>query len=174
MLSRYFLDFSVGVGAFVTGLSQISSFFFYCQSKLMATKEKVITLLVAELKHIGIPSLYQVMNGFGCAHAGHSNVALVLLTFGMIWTIDMKSFHFGLPKRKHDTSNTVINCSSIKHQGNNKIIPQVLYYWGSTKKKQLHDEIWTFDQHNRISLQSCLTLTMLCYPEWIKYDREPW
>ena len=27
MLSRCFLDFSVGVGAFVTGLSQISSFF---------------------------------------------------------------------------------------------------------------------------------------------------
>ena len=28
MLSRCFLDFSVGVGAFVIGLSQISSFFF--------------------------------------------------------------------------------------------------------------------------------------------------
>ena len=27
MLSRYFLDYSVGVGAFVIGLSQISSFF---------------------------------------------------------------------------------------------------------------------------------------------------
>ena len=27
MLTRCFLDFSVGVGAFVTGLSQISSFF---------------------------------------------------------------------------------------------------------------------------------------------------
>ena len=27
MLSRCFLDFSVGVGAFVIGLSQISSFF---------------------------------------------------------------------------------------------------------------------------------------------------
>ena len=27
MLSRCFLDFSVGVGVFVTGLSQISSFF---------------------------------------------------------------------------------------------------------------------------------------------------
>ena len=27
MLSRCFLDFSVGVGAFVTGLSQTSSFF---------------------------------------------------------------------------------------------------------------------------------------------------
>ena len=29
MLSRYFLDFSVGVGAFVMGLSQISSCFSY-------------------------------------------------------------------------------------------------------------------------------------------------
>ena len=29
MLSRCFLDCSVGVGVFVTGLSQISSFFFY-------------------------------------------------------------------------------------------------------------------------------------------------
>ena len=29
MLSCCFLDFSVGVGAFVIGLSQISSFFFY-------------------------------------------------------------------------------------------------------------------------------------------------
>ena len=29
MLSRCFLDFSVGVGVFVTGLSQISSFFSY-------------------------------------------------------------------------------------------------------------------------------------------------
>ena len=28
MLSRCFLDFSVGVGAFVIGLSQISSFFY--------------------------------------------------------------------------------------------------------------------------------------------------
>ena len=29
VLSRWFLDFSVGVGAFVIGLSQISSFFSY-------------------------------------------------------------------------------------------------------------------------------------------------
>ena len=29
MLSRCFLDFSVGVGAFVIGLSQMSSFFSY-------------------------------------------------------------------------------------------------------------------------------------------------
>ena len=29
MLSRYFLEFSVSVGAFVLGLSQISSFFSY-------------------------------------------------------------------------------------------------------------------------------------------------
>ena len=29
MLSRCFLDYSVGVGVFVTGLSQISSFFSY-------------------------------------------------------------------------------------------------------------------------------------------------
>ena len=29
MLSRYFLDCSVGVGVFVTGLSQIFSFFSY-------------------------------------------------------------------------------------------------------------------------------------------------
>ena len=29
MLSRCFLDFSVGVGAFIIGLSQISSFFSY-------------------------------------------------------------------------------------------------------------------------------------------------
>ena len=31
MLSRWFLDCSVGVGGFVTGLSQISSFFSYNQ-----------------------------------------------------------------------------------------------------------------------------------------------
>ena len=29
MLSRYFLDYSVGVGVFITGLSQISSIFSY-------------------------------------------------------------------------------------------------------------------------------------------------
>ena len=31
VLSRYFLDFSVGVGAFVIGLSQISFFFLFVQ-----------------------------------------------------------------------------------------------------------------------------------------------
>ena len=31
MLSRCFLDFSLGVGAFVIGLSQISSFFSSCK-----------------------------------------------------------------------------------------------------------------------------------------------
>ena len=31
MLSRCFLDFSVGVGAFVIGLSQISSFFSFAK-----------------------------------------------------------------------------------------------------------------------------------------------
>ena len=30
MLSRCFLDCSVGVGVFVTGMSQISSFFSFC------------------------------------------------------------------------------------------------------------------------------------------------
>ena len=34
MLSRCFLDCSVGVWVFVTGLSQISSFFYECQTKL--------------------------------------------------------------------------------------------------------------------------------------------
>ena len=34
MLSRCFLDFSVGVEAFVIGLSQISSFFSYVQRLL--------------------------------------------------------------------------------------------------------------------------------------------
>ena len=33
MLSRCFLDFSVGVGAFVIGLSLISSFFSYSNTK---------------------------------------------------------------------------------------------------------------------------------------------
>ena len=33
MLLRYFLDFSVGVGAFVIGLSQIYSFFSFSQLK---------------------------------------------------------------------------------------------------------------------------------------------
>ena len=42
MLSRCFLDFSVGVGAFVTGLSQISSFFFLqllCECHCLWTNE---------------------------------------------------------------------------------------------------------------------------------------
>ena len=34
MLSRCFLDCSVGVGVFVTGLSQISSFFSYSQESI--------------------------------------------------------------------------------------------------------------------------------------------
>ena len=38
MLSRCFLDFSVGVGAFVIGLSQISSFFSYPEQ--IASKRK--------------------------------------------------------------------------------------------------------------------------------------
>ena len=40
MLSRFFLDFSVGVGAFVIGLSQISSFFSYLENK-----QDMVTLL---------------------------------------------------------------------------------------------------------------------------------
>ena len=36
MLSRCFLDFSVGVGAFVIGLNQISSFFSYINSANMS------------------------------------------------------------------------------------------------------------------------------------------
>ena len=35
VLSRWFLDFSVGVGAFVLGLSQISSFFSWKHIKLL-------------------------------------------------------------------------------------------------------------------------------------------
>ena len=35
MLSRCFLDCSVGVGVFVTGLSQISSFFSYTKNKII-------------------------------------------------------------------------------------------------------------------------------------------
>ena len=36
MLSRCFLDFSVDVGAFIIGLSQISSFFSYCVGAVVA------------------------------------------------------------------------------------------------------------------------------------------
>ena len=39
MLSRCFLDFSVGVGAFVTGLSQISSSFSYVLKNIFGTIE---------------------------------------------------------------------------------------------------------------------------------------
>ena len=38
VFSRCFLDFSVGVGAFVTGLSQISSFFTLDKTKLTMWK----------------------------------------------------------------------------------------------------------------------------------------
>ena len=38
MLSRCFLDFAVGVGAFVIGLSQISSFFSYMTKTLTTTE----------------------------------------------------------------------------------------------------------------------------------------
>ena len=39
MLSRCFVDFSVDVGAFVIGLNQISSFFFYIQSKIEVPRD---------------------------------------------------------------------------------------------------------------------------------------
>ena len=39
MLSRYFLDCSVGVGVFVTGLSQISSFLSFCQTCFLCRVE---------------------------------------------------------------------------------------------------------------------------------------
>ena len=42
MLSRCFLDFSVGVWAFVIGLSQISSFFSYYLILLILNKEIVL------------------------------------------------------------------------------------------------------------------------------------
>ena len=43
MLSRCFLDCSVGVGVFVTGLSQISSFFYY--NELFELKKKASCFL---------------------------------------------------------------------------------------------------------------------------------
>ena len=42
MLSPCFLDFSVGVGAFVTGLRQIFSFFSYCDKKFELLQETQI------------------------------------------------------------------------------------------------------------------------------------
>ena len=44
MLSRCFLDFSVGVGAFVIGLSQISSFF--SQFKWHCNVTSTVTLIL--------------------------------------------------------------------------------------------------------------------------------
>ena len=48
MLSRCFLDCSVGVGAFVTGLSQISSFF-SCHTRLTDNKSLSVTFLHNEV-----------------------------------------------------------------------------------------------------------------------------
>ena len=61
MLSRCFLDCSVGVGVFVTGLSQISSFFSYIPVHLLVncfgtqgkwTKRKYMQALYTCLCHI--------------------------------------------------------------------------------------------------------------------------
>ena len=54
MLSRCFFDFSVGVGAFVIGLSQISSFFSFNRSLsnlvriLIMTREGAVYLFMSE------------------------------------------------------------------------------------------------------------------------------
>ena len=45
MLSRCFLDFSVGVGAFVTGLSQISSFFSLIKDLIKFNRASMIILM---------------------------------------------------------------------------------------------------------------------------------
>ena len=50
MLSRCFLDCSVGVGVFVTGLSQISSFFSYIEWK--SVRLELLTSIFSKLKNI--------------------------------------------------------------------------------------------------------------------------
>ena len=48
ILSRCFLDYSVGVGVFVTGLSQISSFFSHCSTTILS---KHITSALTAVKY---------------------------------------------------------------------------------------------------------------------------
>ena len=61
VLSRCFLDFSVGVGAFVIGLSQIFSLFFYLSSELLEVHQQaVLFLFIRELKYTGV-FLFQII-----------------------------------------------------------------------------------------------------------------
>ena len=60
MLSRYFLDFSVGVGAFVIGMSQISSF---SLKVVHCSKDEYVTVyyIVLRTSYITLQSVVTVL-----------------------------------------------------------------------------------------------------------------
>ena len=57
MLSRCFLDFSVGVGAFVIGLSQISSFFSYHEFLLASRSSRLVEAYIMKITMTFIRSI---------------------------------------------------------------------------------------------------------------------
>ena len=59
MLSRYFLEFSMGIGAFVIGLSQISSFFLV--SEVSYFKNRSIRRFIKNALFHSIPNLCIVL-----------------------------------------------------------------------------------------------------------------